>query len=212
MNSSQLFYPILKRRISYSVRADGNYYSYNHYREEIREDCLNRCVYCDIHESENGGDENMNLDHFRPKKYEEFRKLENDPNNLVWACHRCNNLKADHWPAIGTPYTYTSKEGFIDPFVENYHEYFAIESDGTIKPLKDPANYMISLLHLNRLSRKKGREMRIVRQAIYSEIKRKKNELSERTNINDQDKAKFFASFDKINELLTDIEFCIHED
>ena len=62
---SEVFYPEKKRRTAYSRTKKGKYYSnYSYYRQEIREDSLFRCVYCDIHEFENGGEDHMNLDHF----------------------------------------------------------------------------------------------------------------------------------------------------
>ncbi len=70
MKVEALFFPLLKRRKQYKTKRDGNYYAnYNEYRQEIREDCLGRCVYCDRHENEIGGSESMKLDHFRPEKH-----------------------------------------------------------------------------------------------------------------------------------------------
>lgn len=53
MLEERLFFPLLKRREQYSVKRDGKYYAdYSRYKEEIRVDCLGRCVYCDTHENE----------------------------------------------------------------------------------------------------------------------------------------------------------------
>jgi 5-methylcytosine-specific restriction endonuclease McrA len=88
-----LFFPRLQRRSNYSVKRTGDFYEYSHYKQEIREDCLGRCVYCDSHENEVGGHECMELDHFKPKKYDEHKHLINHPSNLVWSCRGCNRLK-----------------------------------------------------------------------------------------------------------------------
>ena len=92
----------------------------------------------------------MSLDHFRPKSIEEFKELKNDPYNLHYACHPCNTFKADDWPALGTDLTVSDGAGYIDPFNENRNDYFAINHDGALDPLQDPAEYMIQYLYLNR--------------------------------------------------------------
>src|SRR5438093_993552 len=115
MVPNNLFFPGLTRRATYARKDDGSYYRYERYRQEIREDCQLRCVYCDIHENECGGIESMHVDHFRPRVH--FATLANDPNNLVWTCPGCNRLKSDNWPALGTEESYVGDEGFIDPFV-----------------------------------------------------------------------------------------------
>ena len=100
----------------------------------------------------------MQIDHFRPSR--KFRKLANDPHNLVWSCASCNRQKSDRWPALGTNDTVVGNEGFIDPFEENRLDYFEVQSDGTIIPLKPPAEYMEKLLALNRSAPKRIRKLR----------------------------------------------------
>ena len=64
-----IFYPKLKRRKveEYYNRLDQFYSDYKKNYEKIAEDCLYRCVYCDVKEIECGGDR-FSLDHFRPKQ------------------------------------------------------------------------------------------------------------------------------------------------
>ena len=160
-DSIDLFFPNLHPRNNYKKKRNGNYYSdYRVYREAIRMDCLGRCVYCDIHENENGGKANMHIDHFRPK--EKFPRLRNNPINLHWSCAECNNLKSDHWPAESYDSTINGERGFIDPFTENRKDYFKVSSNGELIPLKAPASYKIELLALNRECRKRVRENRLV--------------------------------------------------
>jgi hypothetical protein len=157
-----IFYPIIKRRTDYSIKSNGEYYHYHHYRQEIREDCLMRCVYCDVQEAECGGDEIMELEHFRPQKH--FARLSNDPNNLVYSCSGCNNLKSDYWPALdgGSDLTITEEgEGFLEPFIEDRNDYFHVMENGELVETKPPAKYMIILLALNRGTRRRIREIRI---------------------------------------------------
>jgi hypothetical protein len=178
MTEFALFFPTLKRRNDYHTKRNGEYYEYGHYRQEIREDCLGRCVYCDVHEDEIGGQEGMHLDHFRPQKYPEYQHLANDPNNLVWACAGCNHLKSDHWPALGTISSVIGDEGFIEPFEKNRLEYFSIKPDGSLIPLKPPAEYMRIRLGLDRTSRKRIRELRLIKANWLHELDLRLEELA----------------------------------
>ena len=182
MNATLLF-PKLSRRDQYRLTRNNKYYqAYSAYRQEIREDCLGRCVYCDCHENHLGGQESMNLDHFRPKGLLEFKYLINDPNNLLWCCSRCNGLKSDRWPAVGTDLTFLNDEGFIDPFTENRLDYFSIQEDGSLLPLKPPAQYMIELLGLNLFPRKL-REMRLQSHRLVKKIDEAVAYLNKQTNL-----------------------------
>ena len=73
-----MFYPKLQRRDNYKLKKEGGFYSYSAYYDEVLEDCLKRCVYCDI-TLEELGYEGVHLDHFRPQDY--CKSLVNDPNN-----------------------------------------------------------------------------------------------------------------------------------
>ncbi len=164
-------FPPIARRQNYIKTQKGTYYAnYQKYKQEIREDCLGRCVYCDSHENETGGQESMQLDHFRPQMYPEFDHLKNDPNNLVWACGGCNRLKYLHWPALGTPDTVNGVEGFIDPFQDNRREYFDVLPNGKLRPLKPPAEYKIRILALNRPIKRRIREFRQIQRLLLEEF------------------------------------------
>ncbi len=143
MPNKPVHFPKLARRRVYSRQR-----SYKGYRQEIRVDCQGRCVYCDAHENELGGQDGMSLDHFRPKDL--YKLLINDPLNLVWCCTTCNRWKDNDWPAHGTPGTVSGTDGFIDPFMEDRNGFFEVREDGGLSALRDPAAYMISLLLLNR--------------------------------------------------------------
>jgi hypothetical protein len=134
-------------------------------------DCLGRCVYCDIHENENGGKANMHLDHFRPKA--KFPRLHSNPNNLHWSCAECNNLKSDYWPAENPASTINGEQGFIDPFTENRKDYFKVAPSGELIPLKAPALYKIELLALNREYRKRVRKNRLIAFKLLTEERKR---------------------------------------
>jgi hypothetical protein len=182
-----MFFPTLTRRGAYSVKADGGFYIYSHYKTEISEDCQHRCVYCDATADEVGGHEAMQLDHFRPESFPEFENLINDPRNLHYACGRCNLWKSDWWPARGSNATHNGTEGFVDPFIENRQGYFQVDGDGYIHPLRAPAGYMIRLLRLDREFLRKLRELRILKQHWRNRVTqlRQKIEAGEAVNPNE---------------------------
>jgi len=155
MANRTLYFPKLKRRAKYSI-----FTSYRQYRQEIREDCQGRCVYCDVHENEIGGQEFMTLDHFRPK--DKYTGLQHDPTNLLWSCTICNSSKANCWPAYGSTKTHVKRRGFVDPFSEDLHGYFDVAADGSLIALKHPSTFMINRLKLNRTGAKRVRAKRRV--------------------------------------------------
>jgi uncharacterized protein (TIGR02646 family) len=147
------FYPDLLRRDTYPTKTNGNFYSYSSYRDNIHEDCQNRCVYCDITIDEHGG-EGFHLDHFKPQSTNS--ELINDPNNLVSSCPKCNYFKSDHWP---DSYPNVS---FLDPFEVGRVNRLVFNVDGSISPAVDnQAIYQIELLNLNRPARIQLRRFRL---------------------------------------------------
>lgn len=152
-DSPRIFFPRVRRRDIYPQRKyrTVDFYVYTRYRRETREDCARSCYYCDRHEDEVGGEEEFELDHFRPYSFPEFKDLENDPRNLVWSCHKCNNLKLGKWPARGSTASHISGKGFIDRFgSDDPVDYFSVNDDGKIVALKPPAQYIINELRLDR--------------------------------------------------------------
>ena len=160
--AARIFFPLLVRHGGYPRKNDGSHYGYAHYRALIAADCQQRCVYCDAKEDEVGGAETMQIDHFRPESFPEFEHLINDPLNLHYACARCNLWKSNNWPARGTPHTHDGTDGFVDPFVEDRLNYFAVKPDGQIEPIRSPASYIVGLLHLKREFLRKVREKRML--------------------------------------------------
>lgn len=148
------FFGPLKRRKKYAQKTTGELYSYEYYRQnfrdEIAEDCVARCVYCDCHEDEVGGRDAMEIDHFRPWSIDRFAGLKNEPTNYHHACGRCNRLKGDEWPCSDHSACHDGTIGFVDPFNDDRRLYFLVEANGTLTSLRAPATYMISLLQLNR--------------------------------------------------------------
>lgn len=160
------FFPPLKRRAKYTAKKNGGTYAYRYFREhfqnEIAEDCVCRCVYCDSHEDEMGGREQMQIDHFRPYTRAGFDHLEDSPENFHHACVRCNSLKSDKWPSKSPTEPHDGTVGFIDPFSDDRRRYFKVADDGELLPLRPPALYLIRVLALNRRHLKLLRLRRIL--------------------------------------------------
>lgn len=174
-NSAEFFGP-LKRRPKYSAKADGSFYSFvyfrEHFRQEIIDDCGGRCVYCDCHEAEVGGREAMEVDHFRPWSRPKFAHLKDDPNNFHHGCPRCNRLKGAHWPSTKPDASHDGRVGFVDPFADSRSEFFAVNDDGSLACLKNPAAYIASLLQLDRPLLRRLRLRRLLRLELAKYINR----------------------------------------
>lgn len=179
------FFAPLKRRETYSMKeikkkgskeVERSFYSYEYYREhfrdEIAEQCKCRCVYCDSHDSEVGGREAMELDHFRPWSILAFAHLKDDPSNLHHACGRCNRLKSANWPSTSATEPHDGLVGFIDPFADDRRLYFSVNSDGSLTCKLPPASYLAGLLQLDRPLLRLLRVRRILRSEISAYIAR----------------------------------------
>jgi hypothetical protein len=85
-------------------------------RSAIRIEFGYSCIYCGIWESENGGSDNFDLDHYCPESL--FPALAREYENLVYSCSACNGFKSDHWPS----YTF-SPDCILSPFVHEIEEH-----------------------------------------------------------------------------------------
>ena len=211
MPGDSLFFPKLKRREQYHTNKDGKYHAnYREYRQEIRQDCLGRCVYCDLHENEMRGQTVMEIDHFRPRG--KFPELVNNPHNLVWSCASCNRQKLDHWPALGTNDTFVGNEGFIDPFEEHRSDYFKVRSDGSIIPLKPPAEYMEKLLVLNDSTPQTKRKLRYQAHKLIPMLERKIAKLEQRHSLSDEE-AETLSTFQEVKaSCQVQLDFSLRDD
>ena len=158
-----MFFPKLTRKeASHYLNSKGVFYAnYRANYDKVAEDCMHRCIYCDILLVEIGG-EGMHLDHFRPQKH--FPELSSNPFNLVLSCPKCNYLKSDDWPCgLSKPHlSFEGKLGYIDPFEVNPNDYLDVSENGEIVPRNGPINYMIMRLQLNRKNRCLTRRTRII--------------------------------------------------
>ena len=120
---------------------------YSEYRPVVREDFQECCAYCLLHEDWAAGQENFELDHFRPKSLPQFAGLATDFYNLYYACHPCNHIKGRAWP---DPSLEANGYVFLDFCAEAFSSHFQENADGSWKPLSRGAEYTLERLRLNR--------------------------------------------------------------
>jgi hypothetical protein len=119
---------------------------YRSYRLLIREDFQECCAYCLLHEFFVHGEQDFELDHFKPKSNEMFAHLKNDYKNIYYSCHVCNRNKHAHWP----PSELIAKGvRFIDPCKEDFATHYKQEDNGYWRPLTPAGAYTAKLLRLN---------------------------------------------------------------
>lgn len=128
-------------------KLTGYTYDEETIRQQLSQDCENKCVYCGIHESKFGGDRSFQIDHFRPKSIERFKKLEFDYSNLFWSCCVCNNLKRADWPSDDLS---TDCICYLDPSLHDYNLSNTILDNGTVEPLNIAMRYINERLGINR--------------------------------------------------------------
>lgn len=129
------------------VRSCNKVYSnYRSYKPYLIQDFNNRCGYCDDFDGWVGGEGTYHIDHFAPKS--RFSALENDYNNLVYACSFCNRFKSDDWPSDDHTISHVDSIGYIDPCDSNYMILFHRDTYGNIKPNNELAQYMHKKLQL----------------------------------------------------------------
>lgn len=125
----------------------GPFTNYVRYRPFVREDFLECCAYCLLHEILGAGKEGFELDHFRPKSHKMFAHLSSDFYNLYYSCHVCNRYKSNRWP---TQELATRGYGFFDACSESFGSHFEESDDGEWIPLTPIGEYTESKLRLNR--------------------------------------------------------------
>lgn len=191
--SSSLYFPSLMRQnLSKYYKSNGTFYTtYNCQKnyENISRDCQCRCVYCDAHTDECGG-EPFSLDHFRPmnvfgEKFDGILKIH--PFNLYLSCQKCNVLKTDDWKGCldtENGLTFISSKGYVDRFQVNITDYLEVDANGRLRCIDDdgPAKYMIGKLLLNRTNRVYIRKLREVKHKagrVHSILLKRQKKLAE---------------------------------
>lgn len=132
--------PIFSHRSSVPLSTTN----YRRFRLYIREDFSGCCAYCLLPEVLAGGEENFELDHFKPQSL--FSHLVHSYENLYYSCHACNNIKRNSWP---TKQLLDQGYRFIDTCREDFSTHFKL-SGGRWQPISRPGEYSEHRLRLNR--------------------------------------------------------------
>ncbi len=135
------------KRIPKEFAAQPSTGTYRDWKERLAAEADNHCVYCGIHSGGFGGLRNFHVEHYRPKS--KFRELENDIQNLFFACCICNVFKSDSWP--NEPNGDHSNCCFPDPSAVDFTTLFEVDwSTGRIKGLFTATAFVEERLYLNR--------------------------------------------------------------
>ena len=110
--------------------------------QSVRQRYQYHCGYCGVSEVDAGGE--LTVDHFQPVS----AGGDNDDNNLVYACVRCNLYKSDFYPnAVRLARGHRLLHPLLDNIAANIH---LNELTGLLEPLTVTGNFHIGLLQLNR--------------------------------------------------------------
>jgi uncharacterized protein (TIGR02646 family) len=118
---------------------------YSSFRPHVRNDFQRQCAYCLFLELLAAGEENFELDHFRPKSL--FPEHAQNFYNIYYSCHPCNHLKRDLWPSKDME---QRGLGFVDLCKDEFDMHFRLRSDGRLEGLTAAARFSIDALRLNR--------------------------------------------------------------
>jgi len=107
-------------------------------RAQVRMRTDSACEYCGVTEINAGGE--LTIDHYQPQA----RGGSDSLDNLVYACHRCNQYKADYWAVSSTdPLLW-------NPCAEPSERHFLELIDGMLYPLTPTGAFTAARLRLNR--------------------------------------------------------------
>ena len=118
---------------------------YRAFRPFVRADFVRQCAYCLMTETFASGEENFELDHFRPRS--RFPHLVNEFLNIYYSCHPCNHTKLDHWP----PEELEARGiRIVDLCTDEFQTHFSVQETGEWAGKTSSGSYTIDLLRLNR--------------------------------------------------------------
>lgn len=104
----------------------------------VRSVYVMRCGYCLLSETETGAE--LTFDHFQPQ----IKGGSNDADNLVYACHACNEFKGDY-------YGETEDTRLLHPLRDDLKLHIQEQADGTLVGISAAGQRYIEQLQLNRL-------------------------------------------------------------
>lgn len=107
-------------------------------RLQVRQRANFACEFCGVSETDTGGE--LTIDHFRPQT----KGGTDDLDNLLYSCHRCNQYKADCWPA------HPVDPALWNPRQESLDTHLLTLTDGTLYPITPTGAFTLKRLRLNR--------------------------------------------------------------
>ena len=137
--------------------------NYTKYRLYIREDFSECCAYCLLHETLARGQENFELDHFKPKS--KFLDLIHQYTNIYYSCHVCNQRKRNYWPSAEL---YSKGYRFVDTCQENFSTHFE-DKDGYWEPISPVGAYTAEKIRLNSKHNVEVRQMIVGLLSLFGE-------------------------------------------
>jgi hypothetical protein len=126
---------------------------YQDFREVLRYDFLHSCAYCTMSESE-GGAVRFTIDHYEPQSARP--DLENDYNNLFWACDECNSRKGDLTPPPSARQAGIRFFRIDQDIIEDHFEL----SGARLKHRSPVGDFTIEYVDLNRQALRRLRDIR----------------------------------------------------
>ena len=109
-------------------------------RTMVRQRAKFSCEYCDVSETEVGGE--LTVDHFKPQS----KDGSDEPENLIYACSRCNLYKGDYFPEND------SDQNLWNPRIESSEKHFILLTNGQMQALTKTGEFTIRRLRLNQKS------------------------------------------------------------
>lgn len=103
----------------------------------VRSIYVMRCGYCQVSEAEVGAE--LTYDHFQPP----LQSGSDDADNLVYACHACNEFKGDYFGD-------TEETRLLHPLRDDLKLHLRQEPDGTLQGITALGQRYIERLQLNR--------------------------------------------------------------
>jgi hypothetical protein len=107
-------------------------------REAVRQRAQFACEYCGVTETDTGGA--LTIDHFQPRT----KGGTHAPENLLYCCQRCNQYKANYWPAQ------PQEPHLWHPRHDPREQHLLLLADGTLYPITEVGAFTLQRLRLNR--------------------------------------------------------------
>ena len=144
--------------------------------ESVRQRYRYRCGYCGVSETDTGGE--LTVDHFIPVS----AGGDNDEDNLVYACIRCNQYKAAYFP---DPDAQAVGDYLLHPLFDNLASHLKANSlTGTMEALTRTGEFYIALLQLNRpalIAHRRRENYRELALMVQETLQRQLDDLREYT-------------------------------